>query len=104
MGDLGHMPDEKQMQEIGKVDVLLIPVGGVYTVGPEMAGEIVKKLNPAITIPMHYRNDKVTMPISTVEDFIKNKDRVVRLSSSDIEIKAGNLPAHGTIYVLKAAL
>lgn len=55
MGDLGHVLTEKQVEEIGPVDVLLIPVGGYYTIDAKQAVEVMNQLKPKITIPMHYK-------------------------------------------------
>lgn len=73
-GDLGHILDELQIKEIGKVDILLVPVGGGYTIGAEDAVEVVKQLNPKVIIPMHYRTKALGvfgLKFQKVEDFIK---------------------------------
>lgn len=57
LGDLGHKLSDQTLEEIGNLDILLIPVGGVYTITPEVAAEIVRDIEPAITIPMHYKVD-----------------------------------------------
>lgn len=54
LGDLGHELSEKQVEELGGVDVLLIPVGGKYTLGPKEAAGVVEEIQPGIVIPMHY--------------------------------------------------
>lgn len=55
LGDLGTDLDQKQLSEIDGVDVLMIPVGGKYTIDGKKAEEIIKKIEPALIIPMHYR-------------------------------------------------
>lgn len=55
LGDLGHVLSSHQIQAIGTVDVLLLPVGGGPTLGALDAVQVMKQLNPAIVIPMHYR-------------------------------------------------
>ena len=55
LGDLGHKLSDTQLEEIGSVDVVLVPVGGEYTIDAKQAGEVVKQLDPWITIPMHYQ-------------------------------------------------
>ena len=55
LGDLGHKLNEKTIEEMGDIDVLMIPIGGVYTIGPTEAGEVVRSIEPKITIPMHYQ-------------------------------------------------
>ena len=54
-GDLGHLLSPEQISEIGKVDVLLLPVGGSFAISVEEATEVRKQIKPAITIPMHFR-------------------------------------------------
>jgi L-ascorbate metabolism protein UlaG (beta-lactamase superfamily) len=55
LGDLGHILSGNQIQVIGTVDVLLLPIGGGPTIGATDAVQVMKQLNPAIVIPMHYR-------------------------------------------------
>jgi L-ascorbate metabolism protein UlaG (beta-lactamase superfamily) len=73
-GDLGYMPDGKLLDEIGDVDILMIPVGGYYTIDAAQAAEIIKKIEPAIVIPMHYRTSKtIEGPVSklaTIDEFL----------------------------------
>lgn len=56
LGDLGHLLNQKQIDAIGAVDVLLIPVGGVYTIDPEQAKQVIHQLHPRCAVPMHYRH------------------------------------------------
>jgi len=103
-GDLGHPLSNTQLTELGKVDVLLIPVGGFFTIDAQTAGNISDQLKPRVIIPMHYQNNKCGLPIKGVDEFIKGKDNVTRLDTSEIELKAGGLPASTQIMVLKPAL
>ncbi len=57
LGDLGHKLSEDVIGEMGTVDILLIPVGGVYTIDSDTAAEVVREIEPSITIPMHYYID-----------------------------------------------
>lgn len=57
LGDLGHMLTKDQIKSIGKVDVLMIPVGGLYTIDGAEATKVVSQLNPKVVIPMHYKTD-----------------------------------------------
>jgi len=56
LGDLGHRLSDEQAAAIGPLDVLLIPVGGFFTIGPELAAETVRQLSPRCAVPMHYRH------------------------------------------------
>jgi len=104
LGDLGHRLDDKQLKELGSVDVLLIPVGGNYTVDAKVATEVCNQLKPRVVIPMHYRTEKGLAGISGVEGFLSGKANVSRPGSSQAEFKPGELPATGQIIVLKPAL
>jgi L-ascorbate metabolism protein UlaG (beta-lactamase superfamily) len=102
-GDLGHVLTEDQAAEIGAVDVLLPPVGGYFTIGPNEASKVADQLSAKIVIPMHYKTNKVDFPITFVDDFLKGKQNVKRLNSSEVEIKAGQLPQEREIVVLEHA-
>ena len=70
-GDLGHVPNAEQVRQIGRLDVLLLPVGGYYTIDASTAVEVCRLLQPVTAIPMHYRTQyDEDMPISRVQDFL----------------------------------
>lgn len=75
LGDLGHELSEEQVVTIGLIDVLLLPVGGVYTIDPKQAAKVARSLDPRVVIPMHYKtaqhNSEAFGQLSTVEDFVK---------------------------------
>lgn len=104
LGDLGHQLSDKQAAEIGRVDILLIPVGGYYTIDAKVATEVCGKLKPKVIIPMHYKTDKCGFPIAGVDQFLQGKKNVSRLDSSEVEFKPAGLPATAQIMVLKSAL
>ncbi len=104
LGDQGHPLGDKEVAELGKVDILLVPVGGSYTINAKVATEICSKLAPKVIIPMHYKNDRCSYPISGVDEFLKGKTGVNRLNASEAEFKRGKLPATTQIMVLKPAL
>jgi len=104
LGDLGHQLSDEQVGEIGSVDVLLVPVGGVFTIDAKVATELCDLLKPKVIIPMHYRDGKCNFPIAGVDEFLKDKDNVNRLDTSEIELRSEELPAGTQIVVLKSAL
>ncbi len=75
LGDLGHKPSDKVIEQMGDIDVLMIPVGGVYTIGPRDAVDIAKEFESPFIIPMHYKtagiNVEVFGKLSAVDDFLK---------------------------------
>ena len=104
LGDLGHPLEDKEVAELGKVDILLIPVGGFYTIDAKVATEVCNKLAPKVIIPMHYKNDRCSFPITGVDEFLRGKKEVRKLDTSGAEFEAGELPASAQIIVLKPAL
>ena len=104
LGDLGHQLSGEQVAELGSIDILLIPVGGYFTIDAKMATQVCDQLKPKVIIPMHYRTDKCAFPIAGVDDFLKGKERVTRLETGERNFKSEELPASTQIIVLKSAL
>ena len=104
LGDLGHLLDDRQVKEIGSVDILLIPVGGYFTIDAKAATQVCNQLKPRVIIPMHYRTEKGLPEIAGVDEFLRGKANVRRLDASEVEFKRGELPATSQIMVLKPAL
>lgn len=71
MGDIGCMISDEEMEKISGCDVLMIPVGGFFTIDAKEAYEYVKAVKPGIVVPMHYRSDKFGYgEIATVDEFV----------------------------------
>jgi L-ascorbate metabolism protein UlaG (beta-lactamase superfamily) len=104
LGDLGNLLNDQQIADIGAVDILLIPVGGYYTIDARQATEVVKSVKPKVAIPMHYKTEKCNYPITGVDEFLKDKQNVRRLASSEVAYKKGELPDKPQILVLEHAL
>ncbi len=98
LGDLGHSLTPAEADKIGKVDVLLVPVGGHFTIDAQTAENVINTLKPKVVIPMHYKTEKCGFPIAAVEDFIRNKE--VKKVDGEVEIKKDTLPSTTAIYVL----
>jgi L-ascorbate metabolism protein UlaG (beta-lactamase superfamily) len=99
LGDLGR----EVLEEIGPVDVLLLPVGGFYTIDAGAATKIMNDMKPKITVPMHYRTDKCRFPITAVDEFTMGKKRVRILRESEMEITRESLPKDPEIVVMQHA-
>jgi L-ascorbate metabolism protein UlaG (beta-lactamase superfamily) len=78
-GDLGFVPDDQTIDFFGEVDILIVPVGGFYTIDHKEAVQLAKKIEPAIVIPMHYRSEKhnpsAFEKISSLSDFLKEMNQ-----------------------------
>ncbi|MFH1233045.1 MAG: MBL fold metallo-hydrolase [Patescibacteria group bacterium] len=71
LGDLGHLLDAKQLEKLEGADILLIPVGGNFTIDAEKAVEVISQIEPRIVIPMHYKAGGSTLKIDGVDKFVK---------------------------------
>ena len=100
LGDLGHVLDNEQINEIGKIDVLLVPTGGTYTLDSSEAVEVAEKLEASIVIPMHYETDKTNFNIEGVDEFInKIEDRYEIIKPNKNEI-VYNSDDKNIVYVI----
>jgi L-ascorbate metabolism protein UlaG (beta-lactamase superfamily) len=104
LGDLGHILDKKDLSEIGPVDILLIPVGGYFTIDPKEATKVAEQIKPRVLIPMHFKTDQCGFPIAPVEDFLKGKPNQMRPKMSEVAFEKNTLPQKMEIIVLEHAL
>ena len=104
MGDLGHLLTDNQVVEIGKVHVLLIPVGGFFTIDAKTAQMVAEQVRARVIIPMHYKTDKMNLPISGLDEFLKDKDNVTKIDGSEVGFTRAELPSSPTIMVLQPSL
>lgn len=104
LGDLGHTLDSAAVSAIGAVDVLLVPVGGFFTIDHNQAAAVVEALCPRIVVPMHYKTDKVDFPITNEEPFLKTQKTVLRKHTPTLDVTNTTLPAERTVIVLEHAL
>ena len=91
LGDLGHQLTEEQLAAIGKVDGVLVPVGGVYTVDAQGAKQVCQAIGPKWVVPMHYRHAPYGLPnVAGVEEFLAlwPREQVQRLTGPSFEVTA----------------
>lgn len=103
LGDLGHILSESDLMQLGKIDVLLIPVGGYFTINSKVATDVMNSIKPSITIPMHYKTKDVDFPIAKFNEFVKDKKNVKIINSSEVEITKETLPKTPEVWVLNMA-
>ncbi len=103
-GDLGHELNAEQVKATGAVDVLMIPVGGFFTIDAKTATRVGEQLKSKVIIPMHFKTEKLDFLIAGADEFTRGQGNVTHVNGSEIELKAGNLPAATQIMVLKPSL
>ena len=104
MGDLGHALAQDTIKKMAKVDIVLLPVGGFYTIDANEAGKVMGDLNPKITIPMHFKTPKCEFPIAGIDAFTSGKRGVKIANAYEIEVKKESLPKEPEIVVMQYAL
>ncbi len=82
LGDLGHITDEEQTAFIKNADVLLIPIGGTYTITTEEAIKIIEKASPACAVPMHFLTPAIGFPITDEKEFVLQTNAVYLKSNT----------------------
>ena len=104
LGDLGHTLSDQDISQIGTVDILLVPVGGKFTITPAQAVEVISSIEPSYVIPMHYKTDlhnqEVFQELNTVDDFLKEYG-VTKKAVATLNIEAGKLPEETEVVVLE---
>ena len=74
LGDLGHVLSDSEITAIGPVNLLFIPVGGIYTIGAKDADVVMRQLDPDVAIPMHYQTSALSFELEPVDDFLEGRD------------------------------
>lgn len=112
LGDLGHTlakfrreyPRLDKLLNLG-VDILFVPIGGVYTIDSKEALEVVEEVKPKIVIPMHYKIPGLNLPISDEKEFLRlfgeKYKNVIELNKNYFEVTAETLPKELTLVIFK---
>lgn len=98
LGDLGHILSPDQLKEIGYVDLLLLPVGGTFTIDAAEAEQIVESLKPKVVIPMHFNTPHLSFELAPVEDFTSRYEKVIK--KAFVEIYKEDLTGEMKIIIL----
>ena len=100
LGDLGHTLGVEQVEEIGNVDVLLLPVGGVSTLNAPMAAEVVRQLEPKIVVPMHFKTPELDLELEPVERFFSEIGVNQVSPQPKLAVTKSNLPTSTQVVLL----
>ncbi len=101
LGDLGHVLNDEQVEELGNVDVLLIPVGGASTLNAPLAAEVVRQLEPKIVVPMHYQTEALKRKLEPVESFLKETGVHDITPQAKLAVTKTNLPLTMQVVLLE---
>jgi len=102
LGDFGQKElTTEQLEQVGDVDILMTPVGGVYTINSKGSAKIISQIEPAIVIPMHYHLPKLKIKLEPVDRFLKEMGRKTITPEPKLLIKKKDLPTETKVVVLK---
>lgn len=103
LGDLGEECSSGLIDQLLPVNVLLIPVGGNYTIDAEMAKEYVDRIMPDVVIPMHYRQKGCKIDIDKVDEFIDlfDEECVIELEENELNLMRSDLNGDTKVVVLR---
>ncbi len=93
LGDLGDILDNKQLEKLGGVDILFVPVGGKYTLDAKKAVEVISQIEPRIVVPMHYKTKDSKIDIDGLDKFIKeigiavNYEDKLKINKKDLPVE-----------------
>ncbi len=98
LGDLGHPLSQAEAAAIGSVDLLFLPVGGIYTIDALGADEVMRQLRPAVAVPMHYKTRALCFELEPVDEFLKGRE--VLGPMKNLELKKEDLGKRGLVVLL----
>lgn len=101
LGDLGEKLGEKQTEQIGELDILMIPVGGVYTIDAKEAVQLVNQLEPKIVIPMHYKTKDLSFELEPLDNFLAEIGEREVKPVKGLKITKASLPEEREVAWLK---
>jgi len=101
IGSLGVVFTEEELSELGPIDVLLVPAGGNFTIGPAEAAEVVAQISPKIVIPMHFATDGASADLLGPERFLKEL-AVEPIRQPKAVVQSSSLPEETQVVLLEA--
>lgn len=100
LGDLGEPLKESEIEELGKVDILMVPVGDMSTLNAAAAARLVRQIEPAIVIPMHYQLPESNRELEPAERFISEMGATGVAPQPKLTITRSNLPLSTQVTLL----
>lgn len=101
LGDLGHLLDDSIVEEIGKIDVLFIPIGGTFTIDAKDAMKVCEKITTKVIIPMHYKIGGLSLPIEGIDEFLDlaKKEYGISHMANEVDMEREDLPEETEIWI-----
>lgn len=101
LGDLDYIPKQPEIEALGPIDVLLVPVGGGGALNSAQASEVISLIEPSIVVPMHYATSEVNVPLDDLDKFLKEMGLSEVQTEPVLKVAAGKLPEETQVVVLE---
>ncbi len=102
LSDIGHTLSEETLEAMGSVDILLVPVGGKFSIDGRQAQEVMSRLRPRVTVPIHYKTSvTATWPIADESGFVAGLKNVRRLDTLTVSVTPETLPTQPEVWVMR---
>jgi len=101
LGDLNHIPTQNQVENMGNIDVLMVPVGGQQALNAAQAAEVISLIEPYIVIPMHYKLPDLAVTLEPVEKFLKEMGITPPTPEPVLKLVQSGLPEETQIVLLE---
>ncbi len=101
LGDLDHVPEQNQVEKVGPIDILLVPVGGGAALNSNQASEVISIIQPSIVIPMHYAIPGAPIQLDPLEKFLKEMGLTNVNEEDSLKISSRTISEETQVIVLK---
>ncbi len=101
LGDLSHVPSQKQVEDMGNIDVLLVPVGGQNALKAAQAAEVISLIEPQIVVPMHYKLPNITINLDPVDKFLAEMGTAKAETVDTLRVTKTTLPEETQVVVME---
>ncbi len=102
LGDMQNTPTQTQVEAIGSVDVLLVPVGGGNALNASKASEVIAMIEPGIVVPMHYKASGSTLKLNPLKQFLQDMGISSEKPESSLKVTRSSVPDETKVVVLEA--
>ncbi|MDX1523085.1 MAG: MBL fold metallo-hydrolase, partial [Anaerolineae bacterium] len=102
LGDLNQVPTQSQVEDMGDIDVLFVPVGGQKALNATQAAEVISLIEPYVVIPMHYHLPNITIKFDSVDKFLKEMGVSSSETTDTLKLTKSSIPDETQVIVLEA--
>ncbi len=104
LGDLKHVPSQSQVEDMGSIDVLMVPVGGFNALNAAQAAEVISLIEPYVVIPMHYRLPDLQVKLDPVDKFLKEMGITKPEIVANLKLTKAGLPEETQVVLMEPKL